>query len=234
MKEKAIQNVNKIGKVGNIIAQIMKVILIVGLVICVVATIALVVLPDHMIGMKVKGEAEISIDLSEFDAKFDEDDAVMIKEEIESGNADIDINGLDFNATAVEVGESGFDMLATAESRFVNLKDLFIIMLAATLTILCTLITTIFAGRLCKEFSQCETPFSSEVTDSMQKLALSLIPWCLMSGVAEGLVDSILSNKVSVLVGVDLGVVFAIVIILVLVQIFKYGAILQQESDETL
>ena len=40
--------------------------------------------------------------------------------------------------------------------------------------------------------------------------------------------------KFNQMIGVDLGMVLIIFFIFVLVHIFKYGAVLQQESDETL
>ena len=234
MKEEAISKMNKIGKIGSIIAKIMKIILIVALVVCIVVTIAVAILPENLVNLKVNGEAEIGIDVSEFDITFTDADKEEIKEEVSSNNADVDINGLDYNATAVDVGDSGFVITANANSRMVNLDDLLLIMIVATATLVLSIITASYAGGICKSLSVCTTPFDSDITDKMQRLAISLIPWALMSSVTESIINTILTDKVSILLGVDLGVVFVIVIIFILVQIFKYGAILQQESDETL
>ena len=44
----------------------------------------------------------------------------------------------------------------------------------------------------------------------------------------------VLYDKMQLNLGIDLGMVLVIVIIFVITYIFKYGAVLQQESDETL
>lgn len=234
MKEEAILKMNKVGKVGSIIANIIRVILIVGLIGCMIGTIAVIILPENLVNVRVYGEAQIDIDVSEFDVTFTEADKAEIKDEIASGNTDIDINGIDFNATAVEVGESGFTMTANAESRMVNLDDLLYVLIVATATLVFSIITATYARDICKALSVCSTPFDASITDKMQQLAISLIPWALMSTITESLANTIMSKKISIFIGIDLGVIFVIVIIFVLVQIFKYGAILQQESDETL
>ena len=74
MKEEAISKMNKIGKIGSIIAKIMKIILIVALVVCIVVTIAVAILPENLVNLKVNGEAEIGIDVSEFDITFTDAD----------------------------------------------------------------------------------------------------------------------------------------------------------------
>ncbi|MBO5426342.1 MAG: DUF2975 domain-containing protein [Lachnospiraceae bacterium] len=234
MKEEAILKMNKVGKVGSIIANIIRVILIVGLIGCIIGAVAVIILPKNLVNVRVYGEAQIDIDVSEFDITFTEADKANIKDEIASGNTDIDINGIDYNATAVEVGDSGFTMMANAESRMVNLDDLLYVLIVAIATLVFSIITATYARAICKALSVCSTPFDASITDKMQHLAISLIPWALMSTITESLANTIMSNKVSIFIGVDLGVIFVIVIIFILVQIFKYGAILQQESDETL
>ena len=234
MKEEAILKMNKVGKVGSIIAKIMKILLIIGLVGCIIGAVAIIILPENLVNLKVNGEAQIGVDVSEFNVEFTEAQKNEIKKEIASGNTDVDINGIDYDATAVEVGDSGFVMTANAQSRIVNLDDLLYVLIVATATLVFSIITTTYAGSICNALSVCSTPFDANITDKMQKLAISLIPWALMSTITESISRTIMSNKVSIFFGIDLGVVFVIVIIFVLVQIFKYGAILQQESDETL
>ncbi len=234
MKEEAILKMNKVGKVGSIIATIIRVILIIGLIGCIIGTVAVIILPENLVNIRVNGEAAIDIDVSEFDVTFSDSDKDKIRDEIASGNTDIDINGIDFTASAVEVGESSFTVTANAESRMVNLDDLLYVLIVATATLVFSIITATYAGNICKALSVCSTPFDKSITDKMQQLAISLIPWSLMSTITESLANTILSNRISIFIGIDLGVIFVIVIIFVLVQIFKYGAILQQESDETL
>ena len=66
-------------------------------------------------------------------------------------------------------------------------------------------------------------------------LAISLIPWTIISSMAESFVANLLNvGSFEFGISVDFNVVLVIVLIFVLVYIFKYGAVLQRESDETL
>ena len=234
MKEDAIKKVNKIGQIGSIIALIMRIVLIVALVVCILGTIAVVVLPDNLVNLQVTGEAIIDIDVSELNREFSEEDITKIKDNMLEGDADVDINGLNYDIYEVNVDEEGFTMNAGATSRLLNFDDLLGILVIAIVTLIFSIITVSYARGLCKAFSVCLTPFEEDIIKSMQKLAYSLIPWALFSSATESIANTILSKNISIFVGVDLGVIFVIVIIFVLVQIFKYGAVLQQESDETL
>ena len=68
----------------------------------------------------------------------------------------------------------------------------------------------------------------------MQNLAYALIPWTVVTTISNSISDSVMNHKISLNFTLDLGVVLIGLVVLVLVHIFKYGAVLQQESDETL
>ena len=97
-----------------------------------------------------------------------------------------------------------------------------------------TLVTLYFVGALCKAFRYCESPFEETVTKKMQNLAFSLIPWAFFSSITEMVAQGSFTGKMELSVGIDLNMVLIIVLIFALVYIFKYGAVLQRESDETL
>ena len=107
-------------------------------------------------------------------------------------------------------------------------------MLVLALNITMVMVTLCFISSLCKAFRDCESPFEENVVRKMRNLAYSLIPWAIFSTITNSVADSLLMNKVSVNFTVDLGVIMIVLVVFVLVHIFKYGAMLQQESDETL
>ena len=82
--------------------------------------------------------------------------------------------------------------------------------------------------------AQCQTPFEENIIKKLQYLAYSLIPWAFFTSVSDSMTSGMMTGNVQVNVGVNLGMVLVIVIIFALTYIFKYGAVLQQESDETL
>ena len=63
----------------------------------------------------------------------------------------------------------------------------------------------------------------------------SLIPWTIISSIADNFITNLMNvGNFELGISVDFKVVLVIILIFVLVYIFKYGAVLQRESDETL
>ena len=108
------------------------------------------------------------------------------------------------------------------------------IIVLATLALVMTFVTLIFVDGLCKAFRDCQSPFEEVVIKKMQYFAYSLIPWTLVTTVSNSITDTIVNQKFSISFTINLGVVIIVLAFIILVNIFKYGAVLQQESDETL
>lgn len=234
MKEETISKINKIGKIGTIIAKIMKILLIIGLVGTIIGSIAVAVLPDNLVSLKLRGEAEVNIDVSGFNVKFSDEDKEKIKDNVMDNNADMDIRGVEYNIDSVEFGESDFSLKAAADTRTINFNRLLGVMVIVVAFMVLSLVTAVWAEGLCKAFRDCSSPFDDNVINKMQNLAISLIPWAIFKSICQSFVECLFSDKLTILVGVDIGIVLVVLIILVLVKIFKYGAMLQAESDETL
>jgi hypothetical protein len=86
--------------------------------------------------------------------------------------------------------------------------------------------------RLMKKLRKCETPFSEDVIKWMDRFATSLIPATVLGMIAKGIWSGLLTNHFTF--SLDLGSVLLVAVIYLLVIVFKYGAQLQRESDETL
>ena len=84
-----------------------------------------------------------------------------------------------------------------------------------------------------KALRKCETPFCESVIKSMSRFAISLIPAVFMNMVCGGMWSSLFSGS-GFAMTVNLGSVLLVAVIFLLIAVFKYGALLQQESDETL
>lgn len=74
----------------------------------------------------------------------------------------------------------------------------------------------------------------NEAIGLMQKIAISLIPLAVYSAFVDSLLNSIINGKLNFVMDIDILVIMAILLVFLLTFIFKYGAMLQQESDETL
>ena len=68
----------------------------------------------------------------------------------------------------------------------------------------------------------------------MQQLAWALVCLPFASSIAESISTSIMTGRVSIGLHIDMMEVIVILAVFALTYIFKYGAVLQRESDETL
>ncbi len=160
-----------------------------------------------------------------------------INKSIENGMLDgsIKVNGQDFGKAEIGVQNDSIIVNANGQYNSFSLKKLIPIILIAAINTVCAFITLMFIGFLCKAFKNCQSPFEENVTKAMRNLAFALIPWSVMSSLSNSISTSFIMNgKYSFNLHVDITVVVTILIIFGLTYVFKYGAVLQKESDETL
>lgn len=232
--DNTIAKINKFGKVASIISKVCKILLIVGLVGCTIGTVAIAVLPSDLLEMNMTGSAHININLDKFNVNFSDEQKKDIENSLlEDQKINIDGNNMG-EVTDIQVNDNSFSFTASGTMAEFGFGDLIYVLITATIYIAMTLVTVIFTERLCKAFRDCDTPFSEDIIKKMQQLAYSLIPWVVLSGVAEGAMKSLFKNSIDFTISFNMTSVIAIAIIFVLVYVFKYGAKLQQEADETL
>lgn len=248
MKEQAIQKINKVGKISYVIAVIAKIFVIIGLVVTLVAAVGCFVMPKDGIKMTMAGNMEVAVDFAAMGGEITEEDIAeaqamtagtdIMVEDVQVGMVDgefgFSVVGQEYELVDSQVNGNVMTMLWASNGRTFSLRDMTVVWLIASLAMIMTIVTITFVEKLCKAFRDCESPFEENVIKKMQNLAISLIPWTIVSSITNSVKDSFLNGGVSVSLTVDLGVVLVVLIVLVLVYIFKYGAVLQQESDETL
>lgn len=237
-KEDAIKKINQMGHGGQIISNIGKVILIIALVSMLPAIIVLIAFPKNFITMTYNSSSTVSIDLDRIHLSLSQQEINRIMESInDSTNGSIKMDQEDMEA----LSDSQFNASPnTLQYTFTDrdgitfdLRRTVLPVLAAFITVAMALVSTFFIGSLCKAFRYCTSPFEDTVIHSMRNFAYSLIPWAFFSSTTSGLARGLLSNEFD-LFSIDLGMVIVVLVILALAYIFQYGAILQQESDETL
>ena len=213
MKNANVEKINKLGKAGRIITKIAQVCVLIGAVFSLILGIAISFLSNDALEVKGSANADLvlnidsdlvdgidfnekeKISVEDYDIEFD------VSQKEQDGKTVVNFNASDFKKTGKEIKRTG--ILKFAE---------------LTLYLVCAYIALLFANKLAKNFEKCETPFSGEIIESMNKFSYGLIP----IGVA-----SLLSGSG--------GIVTALIIIFIimLINIFSYGAELQKESDET-
>lgn len=235
-KTEAISKINKFGRVGKILTRIILVFLAFMIIATVASSIVLKGFLKDALTVKVSNEVEMTLNPLAVDDKFD---LSTLDQMVETFNMKGIRGGLNLGAVRMEfdsaervgdtivaktnasVGELSLDKLGTA-------------LIAVVVALVLTVISVIFASMLCVAFEKCESPFEENVINKMRYFAYSLIPWALFSSVPENIFSNMLSNNVEFSLGIDVNVVLMMLVILALSVVFKYGAMLQQESDETL
>lgn len=225
MKEKAILKINKMGKAGLIVTRIAMVLLAVVFLGVLVGTVMVFSLPEDMVETKVEGTASVRI-------RFPEGFSAPDNIETVGENIAVKVSGTEFRLTDARTEGQELFLSGSGSAVLFRLGAIRSALLSALVYILMTLVLTVFVGRLFQAFYVCATPFSQDVIAKMQQLAYALIPWAVIGMVAEGIMQAA-TGEGGFTFSVNLGYVAAILILLALVYVFKYGAMLQKESDDT-
>ncbi len=231
MKQEVVAKINKFGKIGEVIAQISRIFVILGAVILLAAGILMLAMPkdlftlDYYVGMDMQvdldavGETVTDEDIEELN--MEAYSVAVDGEEMEMVDFTVD---RDNNTVAIE--------MASQPTNIFHPVKIVIFILVETLLMVVNFITITFIIKLCKEFKTCETPFSAGVIKRIKQVGFSLIPWCIMYPTAEAAANFMVSNNLNI--SIDIGMIIMVLVVLALAYIFQYGAMLQQESDETL
>ena len=235
MKEQAIQKINQIGKVSSIFALIAKILVGAGLVCSIIGAIICFAIPKELVEVTTAGAMVVDVDFSALGVDIPELQSDAAREEAiteirESFEEDED----EFAVVDVSMDEKGAQIAGTMAEYSFTIRDGAWAVVIATMALAMTFVTLCFISALCKAFRDCQSPFEENIINKMRNLAIALIPWCIISSVSDSTFNSIVSGKPNFSLSVDLGMVLVVLVVLVMVYIFKYGAVLQQESDETL
>jgi len=246
MKEKALKNINTIGKISYIAAVIAKCMVIIGLVVTLLMTILCFTVFSGKFKADMTGKIDLELDCKELEIDYEaleslDDEDMQIKgETVKIGDSkfgtviSFNVSEQDYKAGKVEIKDEVLYAQLETEGVTFTEKEAGYMLLLVSLGLGMTIVTISFIEALCKEFRNCKTPFDSKVIKKMQNLAISLIPWTIVSSVSDSAMASFLQGGLQFQLNIDLSVALVVLIVFVLVYIFKYGAVLQQESDETL
>lgn len=237
MREQAIQKINGMGKVGGTLILIAKILFGIALALSMIGTIVMICIPRDFIRLQGSTSGTVIINMDAVGRELTDEE----RDNINNGKTfDGDTFTYGFSANKVTLDQfsaeddtiriSSTDTLTNS----ISLRDLGYVLVTAVITIAMTLVSLFFAGFLCKAFKECQSPFEENVIKKMRGFAYSLIPWVILNSTSRSMIDSLLNGKLNVRISLDITMLIIVLIILALVYIFQYGAMLQQESDETL
>lgn len=230
MKEEAILKINKMGRAAAIVSKIAYVFAIMAFIIFMAGTIALFCLPKSLLSCELSSNADVSIDISGLKngtMEWSKEQQEELQNGMEHAISDNEITSYAIDSHVLTI-QSSIDRIT------ITLPELIYTFLFCILEIGLALLNIIFVHRLAKAFTGCASPFEENVIAKMQHLAVSLIPWALLSESADRAFSHMMGRGDYNPFVLNLAPVCMVLIIFMLTYIFKYGARLQQESDETL
>lgn len=226
------RKINKIGKVCRIFSKIFTVLMIIATAGLLLAGSILIAIPSSAIGADVSGTAQLEV-YGDWADKITDKDILKVDEQIENGSLQFKdgafkINGIERNGDAIVLS-------AEADGIGFSLRNIGFALLTYSLIPGALIAVFIMLEKLMKELATGDSPFTDGVVKAMTNFAISLIPYAVVKPVAGGLGRTLLtSGSFDFHFGVDLSTAFAALLIILFIMIFKHGAAIQRESDETL
>ena len=223
--------VNRIGKAGRIVSIILIVLLSMGALALVLGGIACAILPQDLVEVSLRPVVDVKVDKELMGAEWANIDKLLSEAQEKAGE--------EFEGAGVvlEKGDEGLlvhvDPKEEADATF-SLRDANRAIWAGLVGIASAIVTLVMFLKLCQAFEVCRTPFDEPVIRRLNIFAWTLIVCAVVSCFARGSVSAILSGWQRISFNLNLSSIFAALIVFFLCMIFRYGAQLQKEADETL
>ena len=231
MNTKLRKRVNTIGKVGKIITIILIVLMFIAEFALLALAITVAIVPENAFQVFVSGEAKVI---------FDKDIFGSISDQIINGvTQDADVatyEGFGNHVATLTAEEiDGYPVINVhVDEMLVKAGHLVSFVLTFMLNIAGIIVCLFFFKALMNELARADSPFTDGVVQKMRNFAISLLPAAMVSSVSETVITYLFSVGRSLSMSLNLMPVIFALIIFVLAEIFRYGVLLQKESDETL
>lgn len=232
MTDDKIIRIKKIGNAAYIIAKICLVFVIIGTVATGAISIAACCVPKDIAKVTLDGSAQIKIDETYLNI------GKIILEDVNNGMTQegqiLEISGSEYEYVSADVQDNRLNIKYKALDYTLSVRNFAKYFAAICVSLITDLVLVCFIIALCKAIKNCQSPFEENVIAQMKRLAIAFIPWLLVQGIAESIGNSAFSQNMDINFGIDLGKVLIVLVIVALINVFRYGAVLQQQSDETL
>lgn len=226
MEKSAKRKINIFGKVCKIITTVIIVLLLIAEGAMLTGTIVMAFLPKDAVTVDVNGTANVKLDGSCFG--FDGN-----KISLEAGNGRFKF--FDAEADSNVLSKDGvISVNAEVNHLRFDLSDLIKLMIACMIKLSAVIVPLYFFKALTKAFMVCDTPFCANVIKKMRNFAIALIPSMIVSSMTNSFLGLIITNSFSIGGGgFDIIPILFVFVVFILTAIFRYGAQLQKEYDET-
>ncbi|MBR3271345.1 MAG: DUF2975 domain-containing protein [Clostridia bacterium] len=236
------KKVNRIGVAGQVVSIILIVLMAVACFALAVSAVVLAILPNDAVTLGVATDMDITVGNSLIGAVRDQ-----IPDDPTAMDAMMKVNGVEFVDMQMEKTAEGLVVHAVSDRMQFSLHNAVYAILAGLVYCAALLVVFIFLKRLADGFRRCDTPFADDVVKRMTVFAWVLVGGAVVTSVAEAAANAVMQrsldlsfalNPAGMDTGFELSFSFAPIlialIVLFLTIIFRYGAQLQKEADETL
>lgn len=236
MKNSKVKKINTAGLIGYIISIILIVCTIVGMVAIGILTAGAATISKDNINVKVATNVDINSTgnflgkLNSFIGIDGVEDLSTLTQDAKEG---IKLEDKDISELSVKEEDGGFSINAKTNEITISMKKIIIALVLAFLFLGVVTYALYMVKALMKSLKNCETPFSEEVIENMTRFGTSLVCVVVLKILFGGF-WSTLTTGLRYDLNVDLSSILLVAVIYILITVFKYGAGLQQESDETL
>lgn len=236
MKNSNIKKINTAGLIGYIISIILIIGVIAGMVVIGICTIAAFKVSNDDINVKVATNININSTgnflekLNSFVKIEDIDDLTTLAETAKEG---IKLGDSRLSELKVQEEDGGLAIDAKTNEINISMKKIITALIFTFIYLGAVTVTLYMVKALMKSLKNCETPFAEDVIKNMTRFATSLVCVVILEIIFGGFWSSLASRGVYNF-NINLESVLLVAVIYILITIFKYGAKLQQESDETL
>ncbi len=231
--------VNRIGKAGRIVSIILIVLLSIGAFSLLLAGGVCAVLPEDTVEVSFRPNADVLVGRSILGQEWSRIDEIVAE-------AQEALTGKYGEVIQFEKTDRGLlirlDRLME-EGEVFRLRNALGAIWAGLVGIASAIVALVMFLKLCKAFEACRSPFDEAVIRRMNIFAWTLIVCAVVGSFAGSAAQSAVMafQNAGIHVGaknfgvsLDLYPIFAALIVFFLCMIFRYGAQLQQEADETL
>ncbi len=236
MKNSSIKRINTAGLIGYIVSIILIIGAIAGMVIIGICTAGAFAVSDNEINIKMDTNININSKgnfLSKLNSFVFIDGVEDLSTLTEDAKDGLELNDSEFSELTVKEDDGGINIKAKTNEITISMKRIIIALILAFIFLVAVTVSLYMVKALMKSLKECETPFSDEVIKKMSHFATSLVCVVVLNTIFGGF-WSTLTAGLKYRLSINLESILLVAVIYILITVFKYGAQLQRESDETL
>ena len=229
MNNQLVKRMNTVGKVGKIITIVVIVLAIIASVAMTACAVFVSVLPEDTITAHISTQAYVELS----DKVFKDVSDTIVKNVNDQANSVYDTGSVIYNVQAEKVDGDAV-LLVSADRFHFDFSTLVPAIWIALFNCVAFIVCAFFFKGLMKELSIAQSPFTDGVVGKMKNFAIAILAASVATSIANAVMSAILSAGTTFAFNFNFGSIITAVIIFVLATVFRYGAQLQKESDETL